>query len=42
MCIRDRGIAEVIYGGDYAFNEQTRKLLAEAGVACRKFETPAA
>ena len=36
--IINAGIAEVIYGGDYAFNEQTRKLLAEAGVKCRKFE----
>jgi len=26
----------VVYGGDYAFNEQTRALFAEAGVACRK------
>ena len=39
--IINAGIVEVIYGGDYAFNEQTKKLLAEAGVACRKF-VPAA
>jgi deoxycytidylate deaminase len=35
--IINNGIAEVVYGGDYAFTEQTRKLLAEAGVACRKY-----
>ena len=40
--IINAGIAEVIYGGDYAFNEQTRKLLAEAGVTCRKYESIAA
>ena len=34
--IINSGIVEVIYGGDYAFNEQTRKLFAEAGVKCRK------
>jgi len=31
------GIIEVVYGGEYAFNEQTRSLLAEAGVLCRKY-----
>ena len=36
--IVNAGIAEVVYGGDYAFNEQTRALLAEAGVKCRKYE----
>jgi len=30
------GIREVIYGGEYAFNEQTRALFEEAGVACRQ------
>ena len=32
------GIKEVVYGGDYPFTEQTEKLLAEAGVVCRRFE----
>jgi dCMP deaminase len=36
--IINAGIKEVIYGGDYVFTEQTEKLLAEAGVICRKFE----
>lgn len=35
--IINAGIKEVVYGGDYAFTEQTEKLLAEAGVICRKF-----
>ncbi len=38
--IINSGIREVIYGGDYAFNEQTRALFAEAGVACRKYVAP--
>jgi len=36
--IINAGIREVVYGGDYAFTEQTEKLLAEAGVKCRRFE----
>jgi len=36
--IINSGIREVIYGGDYAFNEQTRALFAEAGIKCRKYE----
>jgi|694.fasta_scaffold13989_8 dCMP deaminase len=35
--IINAGIREVIYGGDYAFNEQTRALFSEAGVACRAY-----
>lgn len=31
------GIREVVYGGEYAFNEQTERLLAEAGVVCRRY-----
>lgn len=34
--IINAGITEVVYGGDYAFNDQTRALFAEAGVLCRK------
>jgi len=30
------GIREVVYGGEYAFNEQTRALFEEAGIACRQ------
>ncbi len=40
MCAKmiiNAGIAEVVYDGDYAFTEQTKALLDEAGVACRKF-----
>jgi dCMP deaminase len=36
--IINAGITEVVYGGDYAFAEQTERLLAEAGVICRKFD----
>jgi dCMP deaminase len=35
--IVNAGIQEVVYGGDYAFTEQTRALLAEAGVLCRRY-----
>jgi len=35
--IINAGIREVVYGGDYAFTEQTEKLLKAAGVKCRKF-----
>jgi len=31
------GIKEVVYGGDYAFTEQTERLLKEAGVVCRRY-----
>ncbi len=34
--IINAGIREGVYGGDYAFNEQTRALFAEAGIVCRK------
>jgi len=41
--IINAGIVEVIYEDRYEFTEQTRKLLAEAGVKCRRFrrEKPA-
>jgi len=35
--IINAGIREVVYGGEYAFNEQARRLFDEAGVICRKF-----
>lgn len=35
--IINAGIREVVYGGDYAFTEQTEKLLKAAGVKCRRF-----
>ncbi len=35
--IINAGIREVVYGGDYAFTDQTEKLLAEAGVICRRW-----
>lgn len=38
--IINSGIREVVFGGDYAFNEQTRALFAEAGVICRKYTLP--
>ncbi len=38
--IINAGIKEVVYGGNYAFTEQTRALLAEAGVACRTYAPP--
>ena len=34
--IINSGIAEVIYEQEYEFNRQTSRLLAEAGVKCRK------
>ncbi len=40
MCAKmiiNAGITEVVYDGDYAFTEQTKALLDEAGVVCRKF-----
>lgn len=36
--IVNSGIREVIYGGSYAFDKQTTKLFADAGIVCRKFE----
>jgi dCMP deaminase len=39
--IINSGIREVVYGGDYAFGEQTRALFDEAGVTCRKYAAPA-
>ncbi len=36
------GIREVIYTGQYAFDAQTQKLFADAGVKCRRYEGPAA
>lgn len=36
--IINAGIKEVVYGGDYAFTEQTERLLKEAGVVCRRHE----
>ena len=38
--IINAGIREVVYTGEYAFDEQSRKLLADAGVLCRKYEEP--
>ena len=35
--IINAGIKEVVYGGDYAFTEQTERLLKEAGVKCRRY-----
>ena len=40
MCAKmiiNAGIGEVVYDGDYRFTEQTRALLDEAGVRCRRF-----
>ncbi len=36
--IINAGIKEVVYGGDYVFTEQTERLLAEAGVRCRRYQ----
>jgi len=38
--IINAGILSVVYGGDYAFNEQTRALFAEAGIVCRTYAPP--
>lgn len=35
--IINAGIKEVVYGGDYAFTEQTEKLLKEAKILCRRY-----
>jgi dCMP deaminase len=40
MCAKmiiNAGIREVVYDGDYKFTEQTKALLDEAGVICRRF-----
>jgi dCMP deaminase len=40
MCAKmiiNAGIKEVVYDGDYKFTEQTKALLDEAGVICRRF-----
>ncbi len=40
MCAKmiiNAGISEVVYDGDYKFTVQTKALLDEAGVICRKF-----
>lgn len=39
--IINAGIREVVYGGEYAFSDQTRRLLDEAGVTCRQWKPPA-
>ena len=36
--IINAGIREVVYDEEYAFNDQTRALLAEAKVLCRRIE----
>ncbi len=41
MCAKmiiNAGIKEVVYEDEYEFSGQTRELLTEAGVICRKFE----
>ena len=38
--IINAGIREVVYAGNYAFDEQTQKLLADAGVICRRYVAP--
>ena len=41
MCAKmiiNAGISEVVYEDAYMFSDQTRELLAEAGVACRRFD----
>lgn len=35
--IINAGIVEVVYESKYEFNQQTKKLFAEAGVRCRRF-----
>lgn len=39
--IINAGIREVVYTGEYAFDEQSRKLLRDAGVICRRYDPPA-
>lgn len=36
--IINAGITEVIFGDEYEFSDQTRRLLAEAMVGCRQYE----
>lgn len=38
--IINAGIREVVYAGNYSFDEQTRKLLSDAGVICRRYVAP--
>ncbi len=40
--IINAGIREVVYDGVYAFDAQTQKLLADAGVICRRYVPPEA
>lgn len=40
--IVNSGIREVVFAGNYAFDAQTQKLLADAGVRCRRYEGPSA
>jgi dCMP deaminase len=40
--IINAGIVEVVYDEEYRFTDQTRALLAQAGVKCRRIERPAA
>lgn len=39
--IINAGIKEVVYEGEYHFDEQTRKLFADANVVCRRYHPPA-
>ena len=39
--IINAGIREVVYAGQYAFDEQTKRLFDEAGVLCRHYEPSA-
>ena len=36
--IVNSGIAEVVYGGDYAFLDTVKKMFRDAGVKVRKFK----
>lgn len=38
--IVNSGIKEVVYDGEYHFDEQTRKLFADANVVCRRYQPP--
>lgn len=39
--IINAGIKEVVYEGEYHFDEQTRKLFADANIVCRRYHPPA-
>ncbi len=44
MCTKmiiNAGLSEVVYEGDYHFNEQAEALFREAGVVCRRFRRTA-